>query len=86
MNYDVVAGHCSLTFERNCLVNAEVNGKFSEKGQLCHKSVEFLVFVFFLLFFLLFFVLLNVKLSRIAIFHVLFFPREHNRTSINPVN
>lgn len=83
MNYDVVAGHCSLTFERNCLVNAEVNGKFSEKGQLCHKSVEFLVLFPF---FCSFFVLLNVKLSRIAIFHVLFFPREHNRTSINPVN
>lgn len=57
------------------MVNAEVNGKFSEKGQLCHKSVEFLaLFSFFGLFSFFFFVLLKVKSSRIAIFHVLFFP------------
>lgn len=57
------------------MVNAEVNGKFSERGQLCHKIGRIFSVVFFLLFvFFFFFVLLKVKSSRIAIFRVLFFP------------
>lgn len=47
---------------------------FLKRDNCAIKSVEFLaLFSFFCLFFF-FFVLLKVKSSRIAIFHVLFFP------------